>query len=133
MPDEERKGLAPNEDQPPPEHRANGYEQSNAQADWNPIDSPRVSRGGGLADPAMQRRAEAAVRSPRLESGRDDPDSPLTRFHKPATGLVATGYLFGFARGGLDAIDRVMHLIPPDARPEAQAIAADYSEDDEAP
>jgi hypothetical protein len=97
----------------------------------NPIDSPKPARGGGLPDPAMQRRAESAVRSPRLESGRDDPDCELTRFHKPATGLVATGYMFGFARGGRDALDRIMHLLPPEAVPEARAIAADYIKDDD--
>ena len=68
---------------------------------------------------ACRRRREAACRLPG-----GDPEARDTRYHRPTTGLYASGYRDGFSRGARDALRRVYRLVPAEHRGEVERIAA---------
>ncbi|WP_142256601.1 hypothetical protein [Mycobacterium colombiense] len=74
---------------------------------------------------ALRRRREAAMR---MEGG--DPEHPGRKYHRPALGIAAFHFREGFARGGLDALQRIWAFIPTEHRAAVRAIAADYSNSD---
>jgi hypothetical protein len=82
----------------------------------------RPGRGAAVLADHRRRRAAAV----RMEGG--DPEHPGTRFHRPSTGLRASGFREGFARGGQDALRRAWALIPEEYRAAIEGLACDYTD-----
>ncbi|MFV8319921.1 hypothetical protein [Mycobacterium sp. 23] len=70
----------------------------------------------------LRDRREHALRT---EGG--DPDYPGDRrYHRPSSGLRASGFRCGFACGGTDALRRIWPYIAAEHRGDVARIAADY-------
>ncbi|TXI50199.1 hypothetical protein [Mycolicibacter arupensis] len=69
-------------------------------------------------------RREAALRCPPLTSGLRDPDTTDTRLHRPSTGLRASGFREGYARGAAEALREVWPVLDEAGRSRAVQLVA---------
>ncbi|MCV7100917.1 MULTISPECIES: hypothetical protein [Mycobacterium] len=70
---------------------------------------------------AKQRRRTAAVRLPG-----GDPDHPGAWYHRPSTGLRASGFREGFTHGALDVLRELWPTLDDQARARAAELAVRY-------
>ena len=99
-----------------------GPDATSAKA-TNQIEPHHEVRTRNPTDGLRQRR-HAAVR---IVGG--DPDNPGTRYHRPATGLRATGFREGFQRGARYALNQIWLSLTDEQRQVARAIIAALPED----
>jgi hypothetical protein len=114
-------------DSPPREGAArppSGHPTTNNQNDQSGCSSQDTSFDA-LA--ALRRRRPAALRCVPLHSGHRDPVYPGSRYHRPSTGLAASDFQLGFARGALDALRELWPCLDDSARARAVELAARYS------
>ncbi len=75
----------------------------------------------------LRLRRAASLRLLRPESGCADPEYPRdTRFHRPPTGLRASGFREGYACGAIDVLRKIWPDLDDTARARAATLAAQY-------